>query len=212
MPEFDAILVPGGGVREGGVLPPWVRSRLDRAVELLHQDAFIVTLSAGTPHRPPPLDDRGFPIPESSAGARHLMALGVPADRIVIEASSLDTIGNAYFARVIHCEPGRWRRLAIVTSAFHMPRTRRAFQWVFSLPPLDSAFQLTFFETANDGMEPEALEARLAKERESLQALCQLAESVRDLRSLHRWLFLNHAAYTARGGAVTAGGVLGDTY
>jgi hypothetical protein len=66
---YDAILIPGGGVREGGLLPSWVRCRLDRALEL-HRGEFVIALSAGTPHRPPPLDDNGFPIFESVAAAR----------------------------------------------------------------------------------------------------------------------------------------------
>ncbi len=51
----------------------------------------------------------------------------MPAERIWAETASLDTIGNAYFARVIHTDPAGLRRLLVVNSAFHMPRTRMIF-------------------------------------------------------------------------------------
>lgn len=211
MARFDAILVPGGGVREGGLLPQWVVARLDRAAEL-HQGEPIVTLSAGTPHRPPPSDERGFPIFESAAAARYLIGRGVPAASIFTESASWDTIGNAYFARVMHCEPAGWRRLAVITSGFHMPRTRRVFDWVFSLAPAGAEYALEFIETGNDGIGETALAARVEKERNALAALPELQASIADLRTLHRWLFVGHGAYAVGATPVPTSGDASDTY
>ncbi len=130
--EYDAILIPGGGVRAGGELPVWVTRRLDRALERAG-NAWLVPLSAGTPHRPPPLDDCGFPILEARAGADYLAARGAAPERILIEAASYDTIGNAYFSRVVHAIPRGFRRALVVTSEFHMPRTEAVFRWVYGL-------------------------------------------------------------------------------
>ena len=94
MQSYDAILIPGGGVREGGTVPSWVQGRFDLAVRI-HQGEYIVALSAGTTHRPPPVDENGFPIFESAAGARYLMQAGIPAEQILTETNSYDTIGNA---------------------------------------------------------------------------------------------------------------------
>ena len=47
----------------------------------------------------------------------------------------LDTIGNAAFARLMHSDIRGWRSLLVITSASHMARTRRIFDWVFTLPP-----------------------------------------------------------------------------
>ena len=41
--------------------------------------------------------------------------------------------GNGYFALTQHAIPRRWRRMAVVTSDFHMPRSRAIFEWVFGL-------------------------------------------------------------------------------
>ncbi len=209
MPRFDAILVPGGGVREGGALPEWVARRFDLARQL-YQGEFIIALSAGTPHRPPPLDG-GFPVFESAAAARYLIAAGVPAEKILIETSSYDTIGNAFFARTIHTDPAGLRNLAVVTSAFHMARVRRVFEWVFALDA--AGYQLTFFETPDAGLGADTLAARAAKERSAVEALDQIIAATVDLRSLHRWLFLRHTAYAAGSHRNPLGrGALGDSY
>ena len=127
--RYDAILVPGGGVGPGGELPLWVRRRLDRAMQI-HDREYLITLSAGTTHKPPPLDERGFPIFESIAAARYLVQRGVDAGKILTETSSYDTLGNAYFSRVIHVQPRDFKRLLVITSAFHMARTESIFMGV----------------------------------------------------------------------------------
>lgn len=196
--RFDAVIVPGGGLRGGSKLPPWVENRFDKATEVA-EGAFIIPLSAGTPHKPPPLDASGRPIFESIVGADYLRGRGYPAELILIEASSYDTIGNAYFARVIHTDPARLHKLAVVTSQFHMQRTEAIFRWIFSVPPDASAYDLTFITVPDTGMAPEVLVARRQKEEASLPQVCRLAEKYRTLRSVHDWLFSAHRAYTAHG-------------
>src|SRR5688572_2863993 len=131
--SFDAVVVPGGGACINGEVPPWVANRLDRAVEMASPPARIITLSAGTFYKPLPLDASGIPVFEAAAAARYLIRCGFDAARILVENCSWDTIGNAYFCRVIHTDVRRMRRLAVITSEFHMPRTEAIFRWVFGL-------------------------------------------------------------------------------
>jgi uncharacterized SAM-binding protein YcdF (DUF218 family) len=86
MAEFDAILIPGGGLTDSGELPPYVIARLDRA--LAHPAAYFIPLSAATPHRPQPLDAGGYPIYEAVCAARYLRERGVPERRILTETFS----------------------------------------------------------------------------------------------------------------------------
>lgn len=129
-PTKTAIVVLGGGLTKNGELPSWTEFRVLRAVELLkeaqvkNEVAFIIPLSGGTPYKPPPTDEQGFPIRESTAAAHRLLQLGVAAEQILEEAFSLDTIGNAYWLRQIHIEPGGFTKLVIVTNDWHMPRTK----------------------------------------------------------------------------------------
>lgn len=212
--RYDAILVPGGGVREGGLLPCWVRRRLDLAVELA-EGSCIVALSAGTTHRAPPLDAQGFPIFESVAAAKYLIAAGAPADQVLTETHSWDTIGNAFFSRVIHVDPREMRRLLVITSDFHLPRTEMAFRWVYRLTPQAQPYELHFRSVSDEGMEPVVLAERLEKERKSLQALTTLTDRFTTMKDFHHWLFTEHKAYNGSGRCsepVRAGGTLLGSY
>jgi len=202
---FDAVLVPGGGLRPDGSVPPWVRRRLDRAIEV-RANAYVMPLSRGTVHKPPPLDDAGFPVGEADACADYLRRRGVPDGRILVESFSVDTIGNAYFSRVVHADPLGLRRLHVVTSRFHIERTEAVFGWVYGMPP--DGFRLSFEAVGDDGLDPAALAARAEKERAALAALAPTMERVRTLRALHRWLFFEHEAYRGRRPATAVGAAL----
>ncbi len=191
---YDAVLVLGGGACEGGELPPWVKNRCDRALQLA-ESAIVLTLSAGTVHKVQPRDAFGQPIFESVAAARYLVERGFPAERILSETSSYDTIGNAYFARAIHTDPAGLRRLLVITSEFHISRTQAIFRWIFAVPPLVCGYDLSFEAVPDVGMTPDALAARRAKEAESLAAVPALAVRCATLADVHRWLFTEHAAY-----------------
>jgi uncharacterized SAM-binding protein YcdF (DUF218 family) len=192
MPEFDAILIPGGGLGPSGELMPFARARLDRA--LAHSADFYIPLSAGTPHLPPPLDSRRYPIFEAMPAAQYLHKGGVPENLILAETCSYDTIGNAYFARTVHTDPRGLRRLLIINSEFHMARTEAIFRWVFGATP-GCGYQLAFESTENIGLSPKALEARAERERASLAVVRGLAARLPALSGIHRWLFTEHGAY-----------------
>jgi hypothetical protein len=193
---YDAILIPGGGLIDADTVPLRVQRRLDRVLEI-YGGEMLITLSAGTTYKPPPLDARGFPITEAFASARYLVAHGIDPDRVLTENVSYDTIGNAYFSRVIHTEPTALRRLHVVTSTFHMPRTEAIFRWVFGLTP-SQPYTLTFETVTDDGMEPAALQSRVDKERASLARLNAIIPTIDSLSALHRWLYTEHTAYAMR--------------
>ncbi|UCH95510.1 MAG: YdcF family protein [Candidatus Aminicenantes bacterium] len=193
----DAVLVPGGGIKNNRELPPWVQQRFDRALEI-HQKEYIIALSAGTTHKPPPLDINGFPVFESTVGADYLIKKGVDPRWILCETASYDTIGNAYFSRVIHVDPRGFKQLLIITSASHMPRTKAIFQWVYGLksPCRPNDYTLTFDEVPDQGMDKELLQVRIQKEQKSLENVLRLKEKIRTFEDFHRWLFTEHGAYS----------------
>lgn len=196
MSTCDAVLVLGGGVRPNGMLPPWVERRFDRAIEI-RSGSPIVCLSAGTVHRPPPVNVEGYPWLESVAGAAYLLGRGVPSNRIQVEAASYDTIGNAYFAKLLHVDPAGWRRLVVITSEFHMARSRAIFEWVFGMDTRQ--YELRFEATSDDDVEGQSIENRRAKEAAGLAALRPLMARIRGFAELHRWLHTEHFAYTPEG-------------
>jgi uncharacterized SAM-binding protein YcdF (DUF218 family) len=211
MPEYDVVIIPGGGVREGGVLPPWVAARFDLALAVCG-DALLMPLSFGTPHRPPPLDRLGYPIVEAMAGARYLMDRQIDPARILLEASSYDTIGNAYFARTIHFIPRGFQRALVITSEFHMPRTEAVFRWVFGLEAPGTRCSLDFLTSPDAGIDGERLKERVERERTSLIIFRDLQTRVGSLAGLHDWLFTKHGVYAPQAGPPLRSAVDASTY
>ncbi|MCM6774494.1 YdcF family protein [Nocardia sp. CDC159] len=190
-----ALIVLGGGLYPDGSLPHWAEIRADHAARLWHTGGFDVLLTSG----------RG-PVPhlrtEAKALADTLIALDVPADRIVEEDASKSTLANAYYCRVAHTDPLGIGDVAVVTNGFHARRVERIFSHVYGPgrvgvnPADDRMIDPTVLEIlrANDEPQDEFLT------RELLPRI-----QVGDLNSLHEYLFDKHSelaglwpAYRAR--------------
>jgi hypothetical protein len=208
--KYDAVVVPGGGIDpKTGAPRPWVAARLDAAFHLDAVTRFFMVLSRGTTHRPPPLNARGHPIDEATSSAAYLIRKGVQdPSRILVETWSLDTIGNAYFARMMLAEPLDLRKVLVITSTFHMPRTRTIFEWVFSLPSYSgsevkcqdpSQFNIDYCVTDDVGLGPDDLASRVDKEREGLKTLLSVTiPRIRTVSALASFLACEHGAYNAK--------------
>ena len=122
----------------------------------------------------------------------------MPAAAVFKEVSSADTIGNAYFSLAVHCLPRGWDDLHVVTSEFHMPRSRRIFEWLCGLAgaSFGRRFALTFHAVPDEGaMPPEVLAARAAREAQSLRNLEETIEKVPDFAAACHWLHTEHKCY-----------------
>jgi hypothetical protein len=212
MKSLDAILVPGGGLTKTGCLHPWTIARLDLALEHDQENVYFMLLSGGTVHKPPPLNDNGYPLFEARVAAEYLIDEGIPAQRILTENSSYDTIGNAFFSRMIHAQPCKLKNLLVVTSQFHLERVQTAFQWVYSLTPLPYEFHLAFKASPNRGLSGELLQARKAKEKRSLESLQKTTEKIHSLHTFHDWFFTQHEAYAAGKTPDRLGGDIVESY
>jgi len=196
--DVDVNVVVGGGLTAAGGLPPWVQTRYAEAASLHAEGGAPVLCSgAGTPHRRPPLDGSGFVVHEASAGARLLLELGVPPQEIFKEQSSYDTIGNAYFSLTCHCIPRRWTRLRVVTSDFHMDRTRLAFEWLADLAGRDLGrnFELDFVAVRDGAMPEGVLAARREREAHSVENLRENVRKLRTFAAASEWLHMEHRCY-----------------
>lgn len=152
--RYHAIIVPAGGQRDDGAPPPHVMARLELAAALYtaarEPKPFVITTAWGTPHKPCPHDVAGFERHEAADNAASLLSLGVSPSHLLEESVSLETVGNAYFTRLLHTEVRGLRRLAVINNHFHMPRTRAVFEHVFSVPPAKgeprAQYELSFLE------------------------------------------------------------------
>jgi len=205
-----ALVVLGGGLTATGEVPRHTVLRLEKAKELLSMQAldkevFIIPLSGGTPHKPNPVDKLGFPITEAKAAARYLVdVLGVNPSQVLEEGFSLDTLGNAYFLRVMHIEPGKFSRLVVITNSWHMARSQAMFSHVFDLPgraggrrPTGRRWEIEFVPVAA-GLDASTLAARETRERASLATFTrETRPQFSSMRELHSFIFTKHAAYAA---------------
>lgn len=127
-PSVDAIVVLGGGVREGAPdqggkpsLTAQAEKRLTYGFLLYRRLGVPLFVSGGRPWR------ARESASEAEVSAGLLAALGVPAARIVTEGASNTTWENARdLAPLLAAR--NVRRVALVTSAAHMPRARIAFR------------------------------------------------------------------------------------
>lgn len=212
-PPRIAIIVLGGGLMSKGEVPQHTQCRLDKAMELYYEliksessstAVDIITLSGGTPHKPPPRDKQGFPIGEAQASASYLIKQGVPVAQIAEENFSLDTLGNAYFLRTTHIEPGGYTKLHVITNDWHMGRTRAIFSHVFNLPrrtgghgALTRKFTLGFVSVPAC-LPLDTLQARIAREAESLDGFVKKNKALfSSMRELHDYIYEKHGAYAS---------------
>ena len=118
---YDAIVVLGGGMTPAAppfLMEPDLSDGADRiwyAAQLYHRGvARRIIVSGGSF-----VEQRGGPATsEAEAMRRFLIDLGVPLEAIVSEGNSLNTLENIRNVRQMVGDA----RVALITSAFHMPR------------------------------------------------------------------------------------------
>ncbi|BAZ52549.1 hypothetical protein NIES4103_52130 [Nostoc sp. NIES-4103] len=127
MPNAEAIVVLGGATKSA--LPPRPSvdlsesgDRVIYAAQLYRQKkAPIIILSGGR------IDWRGSGLAESADMADILTSIGIPSQALVQESESLNTYQNAVNVKKI-LETRGIRKVLLVTSAMHMPRSLKIFQ------------------------------------------------------------------------------------
>jgi uncharacterized SAM-binding protein YcdF (DUF218 family) len=223
--RVDAILVLGGGAPPApDAQLPFVAARCKAAAALWKAAAKkpkILTLSAGTAHVPQLLDARGSVVFEATASAAVIIGEGVDAQDVFVETTSYDTIGNAFYSRNDHCSLAGWRRLLVITSEFHLARTKAIFDWVYGAAGAEpsGAYELSYLGTAgicveiklsrrgpdfhtqaDTGLTPAEVAARKAREDASTRNVVSgLAPGHRKLSTVREFLTTRHDLYSATG-------------
>lgn len=147
MEKADAIILLGGGVQLPK--PPRVYADLNAAADRVLQAALLY--KAGTAERILVSGGQVFPQPGLGSEADYqkliLLQLGIPEEAIVLEPDSRNTAQNAEFTLALAKSLG-YSRLILVTSAYHMPRSKFLFDFqARRLSSAEWAPEITAFPT-----------------------------------------------------------------
>ena len=129
IPQADAVLVLGGGIRPApaqglGVEVNEAGDRLLCGVRLWRQGTAPVLITSGARVSFQPND----PIaPEAVLSQQLAQELGVPASAVLLNDQARTTAEEAQRINQLAAEQG-WKQLILVTSAFHMPRALASFR------------------------------------------------------------------------------------
>lgn len=194
----DVILIMAGGLDDNGDIHEWVKRRLDAAIIYYNKypnDTTLIPLGGGTYHKPPYKNKEGYVIHESTACANYLVFNGVDPKHVYKEWSAYDTIASVYFALTNHIGPGNFQRVLVITSEFHMERTKLLFEWIFSLGGGDH--NLEFYSASDEGIDRDIISSRIKREKSSVRNIREnLIPKIKTMRQFHNWLYTDHKAYS----------------
>lgn len=91
------------------------------------------------------------------------------------------------------CEPLQLQTLLVVTSDFHMPRTRLIFDWI--VPLWIPTASVSYASAPNTGLSDEAVELRREKEKAGCDGVSRHAREHPTREATVRFLLQGHGAY-----------------
>ncbi|GEC35749.1 YdcF family protein [Sinorhizobium fredii] len=124
--KFDAVVVLANLMDAQGVLNDESRERMATAVRALKAGMAPLILACGWPYR----DDSDLAIADAMASFA-TEELQVDSDKVLVERTSRDTVGDAVFSKRNFAIPFGWKRILTVTSSYHQARTLAIFSFVY---------------------------------------------------------------------------------
>jgi len=123
--KFDCAVILGFKLKKKNKIPSVLKSRLNVAIRLYKKGLFEKFVVVGG------MTNKNLDITEAEAMKRYLIRKGIHSRNILKEETSLDTIGNAFFLKQKILNPRMWKNLIVITSDFHLERTRIIFGKIF---------------------------------------------------------------------------------
>ncbi|MEK6939706.1 MAG: YdcF family protein [Nanoarchaeota archaeon] len=190
---MKCLIILGGGLDEQQELNKQSRLRYDKGLKIQDRFDYIICASGFTYRK----NHLPSAISEAEAGKRYLLQQGVPAEKIIFEALSKDTLSNAFYCRKIIDQLGL-KKITVVTSAFHMKRSMFLFEVVFPR----GTYKLRYVKSRN-GLDAVSLWNRRIHERMVLDFFKRhlfttygVVEG--DLKSIERYLQHHHLATSGK--------------
>ncbi len=184
----DAIIVLGRGITPDGALSLASTANVQRAEERYEAGrAPSLVMSGKWSYRA----TETYARTEASAMKTYAVELGVPADAVVCEEESLDTLGNVYFTKKRIVEPAGWRELTVVAAEEHVTRVRYLCEKIYG-----PAYGWEFC-AATQVLAPEQYQEEVRHESESLARSHEWLDDIQDGDDVAIWelVQLHHPAY-----------------
>lgn len=122
----EAIVVLGAGLQADGTISQLSKQRLDAAIKTYRHHPCPLILSGKWTL----LSPTEYRTTEAAAMKTYARSQGIPPADILLEPSSMDTAGNAYFVAKEFLTPRGWRHILVVTSDFHEDRAKYLFRHI----------------------------------------------------------------------------------
>ena len=152
--RVDAVIVLSHEMSRDAVLSSESVARCSLASRLFWELEASFIVASGWNYRP------DCDVPIALAIRRKLEeAYSVENTRILVDTKARDTVGDAYFTKVNLALAYDWRRVAVVTSDYHVYRTQTIFEFIYG-----PDFDLFFF-----GAPSKASEEKIKHEAASLE-------------------------------------------
>ncbi len=188
----DAVIVLAGGINNDGSLPDLPKKRVEKGAELYHNKVATEIIMTGKYGFWLDYTKKIPPRSEAAAMKEYAESLGVPEGNIITEITSKDTVGNAYFTKVDILEKNNWKKVIVVTSKFHIPRTKFIFDTVLGLD-----YDIEYV-SSEDGLSDEERKATKLKEEKTIQVLKKTILDIEpgNNEQVKNLLFTKHPGYS----------------
>jgi len=122
---FHAVIVLANLMDAHGRLNDESCARVNAAIEAYHQREAPLIVTCGWAYR------EDSPLPIAHAMREYAVEQGVPSANVIADIMSRDTVGDAVFTKQILAIPRNWRNLLVITSTYHVNRTKEVFSFIY---------------------------------------------------------------------------------
>lgn len=182
--NYNALIVLAHEMDRDGVLNEESILRANLAAKMTKDYKIPYVITCGWAYR------KDSDIKIADAFKLYIVKLGVRPEQVLTEDNSRDTVGDAVFTRLNLVEPLGFRNFFVVTSNYHVARTRKIFNFVYG-----SDFNLDVI-----GANVEFDDSFLSKEKESEIAFDRTFRDVNvsDMGQIMKALRNNHPFYNGK--------------
>lgn len=186
-------IVLGGGLDTNYHLNEHTKQRYQKLLNVIKKDDIIICSSNKSYRK---LQDKHHPS-EAQVGKDYLLERGVQ-EHILLEEESRDTLSNAFYCRKNIIDPKQIKEFTVITSAFHMEKTKFVFQFVFG-----ENYTIHYITSPNGNVNKQELQARIESEKHVLNFYKKHLEQTYgitpgNMQQLEEYMTKHNPSYTGR--------------